>query len=105
MVTGGHASEQHLSSTEIYVNLAWSYAASLPSPRSYLSAATVINSVLVFGKILSILIYTFFSISIEIFLNQTCNFLPFIQEDMTVILLMRSCSMIQSLTYGLQQGR
>ena len=60
MVTGGHASEQHLSSTEIYVNLAWSYAASLPSPRSYLSAATVMNSVLVFGKILFLLIITFF---------------------------------------------
>ena len=39
-----------LSSTEIYVESAWSYVASLPSPaRIGLSAATLDNSVFVFG--------------------------------------------------------
>ena len=46
LVTGGIFG----SSTEIYRHSAWSYAASLPSPRSYFSAATVDNSVFVFGK-------------------------------------------------------
>jgi len=51
LVTGGRdgPSEQHLSSTEIYTQTSWSPAASLPSPRYGLSAATVDNSVFVFG--------------------------------------------------------
>ena len=44
---------------------AWSYAASLPSPRSYLSAATVDISVLVFGD--NIIIYHL------IFLKTVCT--------------------------------
>ena len=54
-----------LSSTEIYVQSAWSIAASLPSPRSYLSAATVDISVLVFGD--NIIIYHL------IFLKSLCT--------------------------------
>ena len=53
MVTGGFdhdGSLDPLSSTEIYVQSAWSYVASLPSPRDSLSATTVDNSVFVFGK-------------------------------------------------------
>ena len=39
-----------ISSTEIYKQSAWSYVASLPFPHSSFSAATVDNSVFVFGK-------------------------------------------------------
>ena len=39
-----------MSSVEIYVHPAWSYGTSLPSPRNALSAATLDNSVFVFGK-------------------------------------------------------
>ena len=46
---GGWDGSEMLSSTEIYVNSAWSSAASLPSPRSFISSATVNNSVFVFG--------------------------------------------------------
>ena len=53
LVTGGIGSGNHLSSTEIYQQSTWSYAASLPSPRSGLSAANVENSVFVFGKRIS----------------------------------------------------
>ena len=48
MVTAGYDGYL-LSSTEIYVLSAWSYAASLPSPRDKLSATTVANSVFIFG--------------------------------------------------------
>ena len=51
MTGGGFYGNIYLSSTEIYVQSTWSYAASLPSPRRYLSASTVDNSVFVFGKI------------------------------------------------------
>ena len=53
LVTGGSGSSpaNFLSSTEIYAQSAWSYIASLPSPRNGLSAATVGNSVFVFGNI------------------------------------------------------
>ena len=48
LVTGG---DNGVSSSELYVDSAsaWSYAASLPSPRSSLTAATLGNSVFVFG--------------------------------------------------------
>jgi len=53
LVTGGSDGsgvDGFLSSTEIYVESAWSYIASLPSPaRIGLSAATLDNSVFVFG--------------------------------------------------------
>ena len=41
-----------LSSTEIYVGSVWTYAAPLPSKRSHMSAATLDNSVFVFGEFL-----------------------------------------------------
>ena len=65
MVTGGYGSG-YLSSTEIYSGSAWAYAASLPSPRYGLSAATVDNSVFVFG------LYFNFRF------NLACNFFFFI---------------------------
>ena len=46
-MTGGYDGSI-LSSTEIYVNSVWSYAASLPSPRYVFSAATVDGRVHVF---------------------------------------------------------
>ena len=52
-MTGGSNGSYVLSSTEIYVLSAWSYATSLPSPRYSLSATTVANSVFVFGKFFS----------------------------------------------------
>ena len=54
LVTGGYLSGggTYLSSTEIYLEstLKWSFAAALPSARSGISAATLDNSVFVFGK-------------------------------------------------------
>ena len=50
LVTGGGVGFSYLSSTEIYLGSTWSYAASLPSARAWLSAATLDNSVFVFGK-------------------------------------------------------
>ena len=38
------------STVEILVEETWSYVASLPSPRYYHKAATLANSVSVFGK-------------------------------------------------------
>ena len=50
LVTGGHdISPMGLSSTEIYLDSAWSFSHSLPTPRAYFSAATVGNSVYIFG--------------------------------------------------------
>ena len=49
LVTGG-SDGSDLSSTEIYTNGIWKIGAALPSPRNYLMAATVDNSVFVFGK-------------------------------------------------------
>ena len=51
LVTGGSDST-YLSSTEIYLNSQWSFAASLPTPREGLKASTVQNSVYVSGKFL-----------------------------------------------------
>ena len=55
MVTGGWDGSVSLSSTEIYLESTstWSIAAALPSGRSGLSAATLDNSVFVFGKDIS----------------------------------------------------
>ena len=52
-MTGGWDGTVLFSSTEIYILSAWSYAASLPSPRYSLSATTVANSVFVIGKFFS----------------------------------------------------
>ena len=50
LVTGGHdISPMGLSSTEIYIESVWSFSQSLPTPRVYFSAATVGNSVYIFG--------------------------------------------------------
>ena len=45
----------YLSSTEIYSDSTWTYAAPLPSARAYLPAATFGNSLMVFGKIVNLL--------------------------------------------------
>ena len=53
LVTGGKDSEKNLlSSTEIYVDSAsaWSFAAPLPSARYDFPAASLDNSVFVFGQ-------------------------------------------------------
>ena len=52
LVTGGYAGD-YLSSTEIFTldTDNWRSAASLPSPRLWISAATLGNSLFVFGKI------------------------------------------------------
>ena len=47
LVTGGSAG---ISSTEIYLNYQWSFAASLPSNREGARASSVQNSVYVSGK-------------------------------------------------------
>ena len=51
-MTGGNAGgSTGLSSTEIYLNSQWSFAASLPTPPRYgLKASTVQNSIYVSGK-------------------------------------------------------
>ena len=46
-VVGNH---QMVSTVEIMVEETWSFVASLPSPRYYHKAATLKNSVFVFGK-------------------------------------------------------
>ena len=48
MVVGG--AESTVSNVEILVEGTWSYVASFPSPRMYHKAATLANSVSVFGK-------------------------------------------------------
>ena len=52
LVTGGWDGSDYFSSTEIYLESTstWSYAAALPSSRYGISAATLDNSVFVFGK-------------------------------------------------------
>ena len=53
LVTGGaDASENFLSSTEIYSDstATWSFASALPSPRQTIMSATLDNSVFVFGE-------------------------------------------------------
>ena len=98
MVTGGHDGYL-LSSTEIYVQSAWSYAASLPSPRRFLSASTVDNSVFVFGNVFK-------------FSSQTETVTFVLKEDMMVMkltwisghIMTRSSDMIQSGTHGQLRG-
>lgn len=58
LVTGGRMNatgNPYLSSTEIYSDSTWTYAAPLPSARAYLPAATFGNSLMVFGKIVNLL--------------------------------------------------
>ena len=50
LVTGGYTSGGYTSSTEIYKNNNWTLVAPLPQARFYVSAATLDNSVFVFGK-------------------------------------------------------
>ena len=51
MVVGGaDADGVTISTVEIMVAETWSFVASLPSPRYYHKAATLENSVFVFGK-------------------------------------------------------
>ena len=53
LVTGGRmgsSGQPYLSSTEIYSQSAWSYAASLPTARAYLPATSLGSSLMVFGK-------------------------------------------------------
>jgi len=49
LVAGGLGASDRLSSTEIYLNSQWSFAASLPSPRYALAGSTVQNTVYVSG--------------------------------------------------------
>ena len=54
MVTGGYGLlvwPFSVTSAEVYEKSTWSYVASLPSTRGDLSAATVDNSVFLFGEI------------------------------------------------------
>ena len=95
-MTGGYDGSL-LSSTEIYVQSAWSYAAPLPSPRRFLSASTVDNSVFVFGNVFK-------------FSSQTETVTFVLKEDMMVMKLTRildmtrSSDMIQSGTHGQLRG-
>ena len=57
LVTGGHDGSNDLSSTEIYLNSQWSFAASLPTPRRGSKASIVRNTVYVSGKYVK-LMYT-----------------------------------------------
>ena len=62
LVTGGFyydSGDHYLSTTEILTldSDQWMYAAPLPSPRAYLSATNVGNSVLIFGKIRLVSLY------------------------------------------------
>jgi len=61
LVTGGYLSDSTiLSSTELYLESTstWSYAASLPSARSGISAATLDNSIFIFGGKLESSVYS-----------------------------------------------
>ena len=101
MTGGGFYGNKYLSSTEIYVQSAWSYAASLPSPRRFLSASTVDNSVFVFGNVFK-------------FSSQTETVTFVLKEDMMVLKLTWtwilghfmtiSSDMIQSGTHGQLRG-
>ena len=50
MVVSGYGTKAFVSTVEILVEETWSYVASFPSPRYFLKAATLANSVSVFGK-------------------------------------------------------
>ena len=87
-MTGGIGGLKKISSTEIYKQSAWSYVASLPFPHSSFSAATVDNSVFVFGKK--------FNFPLKL------NFLLFVfkEELVVVVILKGSTDMIQPVTNG-----